>query len=76
MPFSHSCYLSIDGTAIERAAVMRNLGVLFDEKRTFGVYIDNIVSAANRALGLIFRSLATDKRGRLILLDTCRNANI
>ena len=32
---------SIDGTAIERVTVMRDLGVLLDEKLTFGPHVDS-----------------------------------
>ena len=55
---------SIDGTAIERVTVMRDLGVLLDEKLTFGPHVDSIVLKANRALGLLMRSFQTGKNGR------------
>ena len=59
----HANY-TIGGTAIERLTVMRDLGVLIDEKLTFEAHIDSIVSKANRAMGLMFRSFQTGRRGR------------
>jgi len=38
---------------------MRDLGILFDSKLTFGPHIDSAVGKANRALGMYLRSLQT-----------------
>ena len=54
----------INGVAIERLTEMRDLGVLLDEKLTFGSHVDNTVKKANRALGLLMRSFQTGKNGR------------
>ena len=57
---------SIDGTAIEKVTVMRDLGVMLDEKLTFGSHVDTIVLKANRALGLLMRSFQTGKKRKII----------
>ena len=61
----------IDGTAIERVSVMRDLGVLLDEKLTFGPHIDSIVLKANKSLGLLMRSFQTGKNGRSLRDLSC-----
>ena len=64
---------SIDGTAIERVSAMRDLGVLLDEKLTFGPHIDSIVLKANTSLGLLMRSFQTGKNGRSLRDLSCRD---
>ena len=54
---------SMDGAAIGRVHVMRDLGVILDEKLTFGPHIDSVISKANRSLGLLIRSFQTGKNG-------------
>ena len=54
----------IDGTLLERVDVMRDLGVILDRKLTFGEHVDYTVRKANRALGLLMRTLQTGKHGR------------
>ena len=49
---------------IDRVSVMRDLGVLLDEKLTFADQVDGVVRRANRALGLLIRSFHTGKHGR------------
>ena len=55
---------TIGGIELERVSVMRDLGVLLDEKLTFGDHVDVTVRKANRALGLLIRSFQTGKHGR------------
>ena len=43
---------------------MRDLGVLLDEKLTFGEHVDAAVRKANRALGVLMRSFQTGKGGK------------
>ena len=54
----------IDGVVLERVRVMRDLGVTLDEKLAFGEHVDYAVRKANRALGLLIRTLQTGKNGR------------
>ena len=54
----------ISGVALERVVVMRDLGVMLDQKLTFGDHVDFTVRKANRALGLLMRTLQTGKNGR------------
>ena len=55
---------AIGGVELERVTVMRDLGVLLDEKLTFADHVDATVRKANRALGVLMRSLQTGKHGR------------
>ena len=54
----------VGGTLLERVQVMRDLGVLLDQKLTFGEHVDYTVRKANRALGLLMRTLQTGKKGK------------
>ena len=54
----------IGGVVLERVRVMRDLGVMLDEKLAFGEHVDYAVRKANRALGLLMRTLQTGKNGR------------
>ena len=49
----------INGNALEDMSSIRDLGVVLDRKLTFSDQINVIVSKANRALGLLIRSLQT-----------------
>lgn len=55
---------AIGGVLLERVQVMRDLGVLLDQRLTFGDHVEHTVRKANRALGLLMRTFATGKRGR------------
>ena len=55
---------SIGSVQLERVSVMRDLGVLLDEKLTFSEHVDATVRKANRALGMLMRSFQTGKRGK------------
>ena len=57
---------SIGEVVLERVSAMRDLGVVLDEKLTFGDHIDRTVIKANRALGLLMRSFQTGKNGRAL----------
>ena len=46
----------IDSVELERVSEIRDLGVTVDTKLTFAPHVSNIVSRANRALGLLTRS--------------------
>lgn len=54
----------IGGVVLERVQVMRDLGIMLDQKLTFGEHVDYTVRKANRALGLLMRTLQNGKRGR------------
>ena len=49
----------VNNITLERVTEMRDLGILFDSKLTFGPHIntDSVVGKANRALGMYLRSL-------------------
>lgn len=47
----------INGTPLIRSQVVKDLGILFDEKLTFINHVNSIVSRASRTLGFICRSL-------------------
>ena len=72
---------TIAGASVERVHEMRDLGVVIDEKLTFGAHVDAVVKKANRALGLLIRSYQTGKNGRslydvnprLIISTYCAN---
>ena len=55
---------TIGGIELERVRVMRDLGVLIDEKLTFADHVDAVVRRGNRALGLLVRTFQTGKHGR------------
>ena len=55
---------AIKGVALERVQVMRDLGILLDQRLTFGEHVEHTVRKANRALGMLMRTFATGKRGR------------
>ena len=55
---------TVGGVVLDRVSVMRDLGVLLDEKLTFGDHVDATVRKANRMLGLLTRTFQTGKRGR------------
>ena len=53
----------IGNEMLERVSMMRDLGVVLDQKLTFQSHIDCIVNKGNRALGILIRSLQAG-RGR------------
>ena len=63
---------TINGVLLERVQVMRDLGVLLDQRLTFGEHVEYTVRKANRALGLLMRTFATGKRGRSLNLSQHR----
>ena len=50
---------SIDGSVLKRVTEVRDLGVILDTKLTFSAHINQTVSKANRALGILIRSFQT-----------------
>ena len=48
---------SIAGTELEHVSRIKDLGVTLDTKLTFEAHVTDVVSRANRALGLLIRSL-------------------
>ena len=54
---------AIGGTALERVTVMRDLGIMLDQRLTFGEHVDHTVRKASRALGLLMRTFQTGKNG-------------
>jgi len=48
---------TLNGTALERRSVTRDLGVLLDSKLTFGPHVDHTIAKANLMLGLVIRSM-------------------
>ena len=52
----------IDATKFEHVGEIRDLGITLDTKLTFAAHVVNIVSRANRSLGLLFRSFQTGTR--------------
>ena len=52
----------IDATKLEHVGEIRDLGITLDTKLTFAAHVGNIVSRANRSLGLLFRSFQTGTR--------------
>ena len=53
----------IDATKLEHVGEIRDLGNMLDTKLTFASHVDNVVSRANRSLGLLFRSFQTGTSG-------------
>ena len=51
---------------------MRDLGVLLDQKLTFGDHVEFTVRKANRALVLLMRTFATGKHGRSFNMERHR----
>ena len=49
----------INDIALERVSFIKDLGIWLDTKLTFGKHIDFAVSKANRAMGIMIRSLQT-----------------
>ena len=62
----------VGGVELERVTVMRDLGIMLDQKLTFGEHIDSTVRKANRALGLLMRTLQTGKNGRPLKIENTR----
>ena len=56
-PVQHA--YSIDGSVLERVSEVRDLGVIIDTKLTFSSHINQTISKANRALGVLIRSFQT-----------------
>ena len=52
----------IDVTRLEHVGEVRDLGITLDTKLTFAPHVGNVVSKANRSLGLLFRSFQTGVR--------------
>ena len=59
--FIDSSY-TIDGTKLENVKTIRDLGVLLDQKLTFEDHVNATVAKANRALGLLIRTLQSASR--------------
>ena len=55
---------AIKGVVLERVKVMRGLGIMLDQRFTFGDHVEYRVRKANRALGLLMRTFAMGKHGR------------
>ena len=55
---------AIGGVVLERVEVLRDLGILLDQRLTFTDHVEHTVRKANRALGLLMRTFGTGKRGR------------
>ena len=53
----------IAGTVLEHVSTIRDLGVTIDTKLTFAPHVSDIVSRANRALGLLIRSFQVGTSG-------------
>ena len=49
----------INSSPLQRVTEVRDLGVILDPKLTFSAHINNVVSKANRSLGLLIRSFKT-----------------
>ena len=54
---------SIGDTILEHVDKIRDLGVILDTKLTFGPHVDQTVTKANRALGVLIRSFQKATRG-------------
>ena len=52
----------INGTTLEHVGEIRDLGITLDTKLTFAAHVGNIVSKANRSLGLLIRSFQAGVR--------------
>ena len=63
---------AIKGVVLERVQVMRDLGVLLDQRLTFRDHVEHTVRKANRALGLLMRTFAAGKRGRSLSMSQHR----
>lgn len=59
--FVDSSY-TINGTKLENVKTIRDLGVIIDQKLTFEDHINTTVRKANRALGLLIRTLQSASR--------------
>ena len=53
----------INATKLEHVGEIRDLGIMLDTKLTFASHVNNVVSRANRSLGLLFRSFQTGTSG-------------
>ena len=53
---------NIGGTVLEHVDQIRDLGIIIDSKLTFAQHVDHAVKRANRALGLLMRSVQTGAR--------------
>ena len=62
----------LGGVDLERVKVMRDLGIMIDQRLTFGDHVDFTVRKANRALGLLMRTLQTGKNGRPLKAENTR----
>ena len=58
--------------SLEHVDTIRDLGVILDQKLTFGPHIDNGVKKANKTLGLLIRSFQAPKFGEYINLSSVR----
>ena len=47
---------NVRGTELEQVETMRDLGVIIDSRLTFAAHVDNAISKARRALGVLMRS--------------------
>ena len=60
-PVQNTYIYMLSGEILERVSEMRDLGVILDEKLTFSCQIDQVVSKANRALGLMIKSFQANE---------------
>lgn len=67
---------AVDNDQLERVAVKKDLGILFDEKLSFNEHIDDITRKAYRMLGFIFRCgkyFSSQQSIRLLYSSLVRN---
>ena len=53
----------INATKLEHVGEIRDFGIMLDTKLTFAFHVNNVVSRANRSLGLLFRYFQTGTSG-------------
>lgn len=57
----------LNGQVLQRKALARDLGVIFDEKLTFHAHYDNLISRCSKLLGFICRTTKDFKKPRSLL---------
>ena len=62
----------LGGVDLKRVKVMRDLGIMIDQRLTFRDHVDFTVRKANRALLLLMRTLQTVKNGRPLKAENTR----
>ena len=63
---------SIGGSVLERVSEVRDLGVILDTKLNFSAHINQTISKANRALGVMIRSFQTGLPNKKFCKKTLR----